>query len=88
MLEMKLENWAVVGHNPYLAPELQYQQLQGTVFDHPRFADGTFITTSAVAGVEDGRIRTKSGSLYTLGEVNPEYEAEFPNARERILNPK
>lgn len=89
MFKMRLENWSVTGSNdPYKVPELQTKQLQGQVYDHPRFADGMFITTSTIIRVEDGRVRTKSGSLYILGEVDPKYEFEFPNARARLLNPE
>ena len=87
-LLIKLERWSVVGRpvNEYDPPELWAQCLSGTVTGHPRKPDGSVVTTSQVAGVEQGRyVRTGSGSLYELGEVNPEYEARFPNARERVL---
>lgn len=85
---MRIEQWAVVvlpGQSVFMAPECRANALHGFAYGHPRFADGEEITTSALVGVEDGKIRTKSGSVYELGEVDPKYEAEYPGARERIL---
>lgn len=84
----RLENWSIVGTDPYLPPERQRQDLTGEVFDHPnkRFTDGKRIYTSRIIGRTTGdRIITASGNQYELGEVDPEYEKAFPNARSRLL---
>lgn len=84
---MRLENWSIVQRNPdpYKAPELQRQYLHGKIFGHPDYEDGTEITTSAIWAIRDNLIITKSGSEYALGEVDPKYEAAFPDARNRLL---
>lgn len=89
-MEYRLENWSVVvGEiNPYMAPEQVTQHLHGKVYSHPLFDDGDEITTTAmVARHEEGDnvvIETRTGSRYLLGEVDPAYEAAFPNARARV----
>ncbi len=84
---MKLENWSIVTRitDPYLAPECSIS-LHGVIFDHPYIEDGNVITTSNIVAVEDGLVITRSGSKYNLGDPHPDYEARYPNAKERILN--
>lgn len=87
---MRLTNWAVTTQNPYAAPELQKKCIAGTVFDNPNFEDGAHITTSSISTVcrnAEGVIEltTFTGSVYILDGVEPAYEAEFPNAEERLL---
>jgi hypothetical protein len=83
-----LNNWSMVGDpNPYLAPECRSYHLQGYVSNHPNFEDGHGITTSRIVSMKDENIIiTKSGSEYTLGTVDPEYERLYPNAQERLIN--
>jgi hypothetical protein len=82
----KLEQWSVIDtRGPYDPPEWAQPSLTGTVTGHHRKSDGKSIVTSPIAGVENGVVRTKSGTLYELGEVDPEYEAKFPGARERLF---
>jgi len=79
-----LNNWGVVylSMDPYLAPELRGQALCGI-----REEDGKSITTSRIVGKTiDGCVVTASGSVYSLGTVDPVYEELFPNARERLVN--
>lgn len=45
----------------------------GLVWNHPTLKDGTSITTSPVVEELDGRIVTRSGSVYLLGRT---YESE------------
>jgi len=87
MGEIWLENWSVVTNNsdPYTPPECRTQHLHGLVFGHPRFKDGLDVTTSEIINIEDGAIRTRSGSLYHLGRVEPAYEKAYPNARKRLI---
>lgn len=84
---MKLENWSIVSVNfsPYTPPELLPKALHGLVYGNPKFADGEEVTTTPIAGVRDGKAVTRSGSVYELGTVNPNYEAQYPGARERFL---
>ena len=82
---MKIENWAIVGLNPYAAPEVQSECIVGIIYGHPKHDDGKRVRTSRIVRASEGVITTKTGSIYELGEVNKEYEEEFPNARERIF---
>jgi hypothetical protein len=78
----RLENWSVCQRNPYSTE----CSLVGTVYNHKNKPDGKEIVTSYVIAIENGAIVTSSGSKYELGTVDPNYEKEFPNAKERILN--
>ena len=86
---MRIENWAVIfppSISPYTPPELLKQSLQGKVFGNPRFNDGKFVTTSSITGKNSrNEILTHSGSAYELGEIDPTYEAQFPNAKNILL---
>lgn len=84
---MKLEKWCVISRNlPALQPPEQERScLHGFVTGHPRCHDGKEVTTSLVMGKNGNKIVTKSGSEYELGAADAFYEAEFPNARERLL---
>lgn len=84
---MKLDNWSVGSHkaDSFLPPELKRPCLHGILTGHPKHADGTEVTTSAIIGVEGDYIKTSSGSLYELGTVDPQYEQLEPNARERLF---
>jgi len=64
----------------YTAPEarspLQVFLLHGAVYNHPKFTDGTVISTSAVAAFDNNTraITTTSGSSYILdGDPDPLY---------------
>lgn len=72
--------------SPFKAPEQQYAIfLVGKVFGHSRFPDGTKISTSMIRKIENDIVFTESGSQYNLGDVDPNYEKEYPNAKERLL---
>ncbi len=87
---IRLENWSVVAAaaDPYTPPEHLTQHLHGLVYGHPNFVGGVEITTSSLHHVErDGDsvvVYTRSGTAYGLGQVDPGYEAAYPNARARI----
>jgi hypothetical protein len=84
----RLENWSLILiGNSSSPPECQSKHLVGNVYGHPkaRHKDGKEIRTSAIIGIKDGKVLVASGMEYELGKVNPEYEAEFPGARARIL---
>jgi len=85
---IRIEDWSIGTNdpNPYLSPEQMVLRLDGKVYGHPRFPDGDrVVTTRIVSSEEDGTVITRSGSRYVLGEVAPDYEAIYPNAKERTL---
>jgi hypothetical protein len=57
----------------YAAPELGRNYLQGDVFGHPRHEDGKNVTTSRISKVKGRLVKTRSGSVYRLGRIKPEY---------------
>jgi len=75
-----LENWSLTDKPS--DPSVIY--LQGNVYGNPRFSDGFYIHTTRIVAYKDGVFTTKSGSQYTLGEVDKEYEKTYPNATERV----
>lgn len=88
---MKIENWAIVGSpfGPFKPYSSEYEiSISGTVYGNPKFEDGKWITTSKIVGYDfDANcVITKSNSLYELGTVNPDYEKEYPDAYNRLLN--
>lgn len=88
-MSIRIENWCLGGGNPvYQAPELMNVHIFGEVYNHPEFPQGYPVRTSYIVGIEGDKVRTVSGSLYTLGEPNSDYEENYPNARERVLNQK
>ena len=85
-MSIRLENWALLSDaDGFKAPELVLYRFRGKVYNHPRFNDGSGIVTTAIESYKNGIFVTASGSEYTLGEVNPEYEALYPGALERII---
>lgn len=85
MKEYTLENWGVTfdpNASLYTAPELLTQHLCGDRSDGRKD-----IITSAIQYVDDdGKVYTKSGSIYNLGAPHPEYEVIYPNAKQRFLD--
>jgi len=87
---MKLERWSIVSRpllNPFLAPEQVRLSLHGRVYGNPNFMDGESITTTSIQGliVEGDMVKIKTkNSIYELGEVDPGYEAAYPNALSRV----
>jgi len=76
--KLRLENWSIVAGSltaasPYVPPEARLICLQGEVYNHPNFPNGTDVVTSFVRGVEGREVTTYSGSVYTLGYPNPEF---------------
>ncbi len=69
----RLEKWYTRVSSPYAAPEQQAIYLHGEVFDHPSFQDGKTIGTSRIIDVNGNKITTKSGTMYLLGEPDPEF---------------
>lgn len=83
-----LQQWGVSSRviDPYKAPEQGVLCLVGRVYGHEAIPDGVSITSTGIVGRHDDKVCTKSGSEYTLGDVDPEYEALYPNARERLFS--
>lgn len=84
-----MENWAVVeDYDPYKAPEDRKARLQGTVYGHPKHDDGKVLVTSSIQKIDlvNRTVTTMSGSVYELGAVDPEWEAQFPDAENRFWN--
>lgn len=83
---MKIERWSMVSRaRSHHAPEIGLFSLCGRVYGHPSFDEGHSIITSAIVKRKGDSIVTESNSVYELGEVDPEYEKLFPNAKERLL---
>ena len=82
---MKLENWSAVS-DPYQVPEIAGYYLHGIVYGHPRFDDGSEVTTSRIVGIIGDEVLTHSGNLYELGNADSEYESLYPNARARLIS--
>ncbi len=72
---IRLELWSPCHHpsDAYTAPECRKLYLKGTVTGHPHKEDGSKIRTSGVHIIAGRFITTDSGSLYRLGEAEPEY---------------
>ena len=69
MATFKLSNWSVQHDNsPYTAPEAIIKYLVGI-----RDSDNKRIRTSYYVRVNGIEVTTSSGSVYILGEVDPEY---------------
>jgi hypothetical protein len=83
----QLNCWSVTIYDEgvYSAPELRTFHLQGLVSEHPDFEEGHHITTSRIVGKVGEDIITRSGTVYTLGDVDPKYEALYPDAKRRLL---
>jgi hypothetical protein len=64
-----LENWGVTTHPHYPVSE---PCLYGVTNGHPRFRDGETIgSSSPIRELRDGRVVTKSGTVYQLGKPDP-----------------
>lgn len=61
---MRITDWSV-GGGPYDAPEVR--RLSGTL------ENGKQITTSPIVDANGRSVRTRSGSLYLLGDISTDY---------------
>jgi hypothetical protein len=66
--EYRLENWSVYCGDPYQPPELGGIRLHGT-----RVGEDSPVVTNYVDHVEGRRVTTLTGSVYVLGEPDPQY---------------
>lgn len=73
---VKITNWSC-GQEPiedtFLAPEQARLVLIGEVVGHPRKPDGLVVRTSPVVKVDGRIVTTNSGTVYELGDINPDY---------------
>jgi len=76
-----LSNWSIA------YPCAKDTHLQGEVYGHPRYKDGTFVTTSPVEKADGVTITTRSGSVYELGKVEKNYR-EWLRADEPEWDPE
>jgi hypothetical protein len=71
---MRLENWSVTSvGGEYDPPEYRRIQVQGDVYDHPTRPDGERIRTSDIRSVDGNEVKTRSRSVYTLGNPDEKY---------------
>ena len=84
---IRIENWSVLldATEEYASPDRPFLKFSGVVYGHPNIEDGEPIHTSAVMSYTKGMFRTASGAQYILGEINPEYAKEYPNAYSRLV---
>lgn len=70
MSGIRLHRWSVTqaSDNPFLAPEANPACLLGI-----RESDGKYVRTSPIAKVEGKEITTKSGTVYILEEMDPDF---------------
>jgi hypothetical protein len=73
---IKLDNWSVIMNTykitPYTPPEFIGVCLQGHVENHPRLGCA-FVCTSEITEVEGRYVKTRSGTVYKLGNIEPKY---------------
>ena len=73
---IKLDNWSVISNqfrlSPYTAPELIGVCLQGLAENHPRLGN-SFIRTTEIVEVEGRYVKTRSGTVYKLGNIDQKY---------------
>jgi hypothetical protein len=68
----KLQNWrtALRGRDVYTAPECRELVLEGEVYGHPSFPDGSRIATSPIKETVGRKVLTRTGSTYDLGRIS------------------
>jgi len=84
----RLEQWSVVTRREdtvWTPPEDRVTRLHGFVYGHERFPDGhEIVTTRIVRRDKDRKLVYTRNTSYSLGDVDPEYLEEYPDAEERI----
>jgi hypothetical protein len=63
-----LERWGVTKHPRHPACE---PCLRGLVYGHARFRDGESVISSPIKELRNGRVVTRSGTVYQLGKPAP-----------------
>jgi len=69
-----LDDWSMVPSNmsPYTAPEARRPVLYGRVTGHPRYEDGTYVTTSRILASAGREVETNN-TIYNLGLMSVGY---------------
>ena len=83
---MILKDWSVTNSKFgfFLEDEESYH-LQGRVYGHPKFEDGTYVRTSKIVSILSAgdykEVVTRSGSLYELykDNINPDCKTGYTN---------
>jgi hypothetical protein len=71
---IKVNNWSIrTNADGYTPPEAADIRLIGEVLDHPKLGENKKIQTSSINEINGRTVYTKSGSVYILGRINPEY---------------
>lgn len=73
---VRIENWSVGDHPDdwHIPPEVRPRVLRGVVYGHPRKPDGSRVRTNNIVKSVGRFVETASGTVYQLGEVDPEYD--------------
>ncbi len=87
-----MKNWRIARNGTgYRAGETQENRLEGIIHDDSckRFSDGTSVKTSSIRKITDcgtHKLVETASTVYTVKpeDVNPDYEAMFPGAYERL----
>ena len=66
-----LDDWSIVPNNmsPYTAPEARRPVLYGRVMGHPRYEDGTYVTTSCILASTGREVETNN-TVYNLCQMS------------------
>ncbi len=76
MKVVNIENWSIqdANDNPFAAPELRRRVLCGIVYNHPKFEDGTYVSTSSAEEIDlvNGTVTTRNNT-YQLGKIDDKY---------------
>lgn len=73
---VRLEDWSIiqVTDNPYQAPELGRPALHGDAFGHPRFPDGSSITTGTIQKFDSKTMTAETNrTKYKLGKMADQF---------------
>lgn len=84
---MRIEYWSMVYYpeDPYMPIELKSRRLRGHVYGNQNYKDGTIVLTEEIARVDKDVIITINNQQYSLGRPDPNYEKQYPHAKERLL---
>jgi len=85
---MIIKNWYITGKSimNLISPEEKRIYISGEIYGSNRFEEGKFIKTSHIVCARNNEIQTKNKHVYELGEANSQYEEEYPNAIERLMD--
>lgn len=81
-MNRRIENWAFI-HDNILGQYADVEDKKTRIIG--KLGKNTDIITSLVVGKHESNVVTLN-SEYELGEVDPEYEKQYPNAKNRFIN--